>query len=132
LITLTLGRTADRWTVIFERREDLEVLLSRGKPGLHYLGLLIQYVMLVNSEATPESLSEALKPMGTEAQDLPKTYGQRLLEQGRDEGRDEGELRAKHALARKLLAKGTPPSEVAELTELPLEEVQKLTHWSIA
>jgi len=80
--------------------------------------------MLVNPEATQESLSEALKPMGTEAQDLPKTYGQKLLEQGRDEG----ELRAKQALARKLLAKGTPPSEVAELTELPLEEVQKLTH----
>ncbi len=124
LITLKLGRTADRWMIIFERKEDLEVLLSKGKPGLHYLGLLVQYVMLVNPEATQESLSEALKPMGTEAQDLPKTYGQKLLEQGRDEGRRQNQLE----VARKLLAKGMSPADVADATDLPLEEVQKLAH----
>jgi predicted transposase/invertase (TIGR01784 family) len=80
--------------------------------------------MLVNPEATQESLSEALEPMGTEAQDLPKTNGQRLLEQGRDEGRRQNQLE----VARRLLAKGMRPADVADATDLPPEEVHKLTH----
>jgi hypothetical protein len=124
LITLKLGRSADRWMVIFECREDLQDLLSKGKPGLHYLGLLVQYVMMVNPEATQESLSEVLKPMGTEAQALPKTYGMRLVEQGVEQGRREALMET----ARRLLAKGMSPAEVADATDLPLEEVQKLAH----
>jgi hypothetical protein len=124
LITLKLGRSADRWTVIFECREDLQDLLAKGKPGLRYLGLLVQYVMMVNPEATQESLSEVLKPMGTEAQALPKTCGMRLVEQGVEQGRREEKLE----VARKLLALGRPPSEVALATDLPLEEVLRLAH----
>ena len=107
---------------------DLQVEKAKGEPGLHHIGVLVEYLMVVNPEATQEKLEEALKPMGTEVQELPKTYGLRIIEQGRQEGRDEGRRERDLELARKALAKGMSPAEVAELTDLPFEEVQKLAH----
>ncbi len=66
------------------------------------------------------------KPGGIET--MLETAIKERAEKERQEGRQEGELRAKRSMARKLLAKGTPPSDVADLTELTLEEVQSLTH----
>jgi predicted transposase/invertase (TIGR01784 family) len=66
--------------------------------------------------------------MGAEAQDIPNSTGQRLIEQGREEGREEGRREEQRRLASKLLARGTPPAQIAELTDLPLEEVLRLTH----
>ncbi len=37
-------------------------------------------------------------------------------------------MEEKREVARRLLARGMAPAEVAEATELPLEEVQKLAH----
>ncbi len=64
--------------------------------------------------------------MGSEVQDIPRMIGRRLIEQGREEGRQESRREQQLLLAGKLLAKGTPPEEVTELTELPLEEVLDL------
>ena len=58
-----------------------------------------------------------------------------LLSGAREEGREEGitiglekgEMKAKHALARKLLLKGLSLEEVASLTELSLTEVKELS-----
>ena len=44
----------------------------------------------------------------------------------RNEGREEGEQKAKLETARNFLAKGINPDIIAECTGLPLEEVQKL------
>ncbi len=49
-------------------------------------------------------------------------------EKERREGRQEGRMEEKREVARKALAKGMSPADVAELTALPLEEVQRLTH----
>lgn len=43
---------------------------------------------------------------------------------GEEKGREKGERLAKQTLARKLLAKGFPPQEVAVLTELSLAEIE--------
>jgi len=70
--------------------------------------------------------------MGTEAQELPKTYLSRMVEKGREEGREEGRdagrREEKREVARKALAKGMSPQVVADLTDLPLDEVLKLAH----
>ena len=92
------------------------------------LMLLVEYILRVNKHVTVDALAEFLAPMGDEAKEIPMTVGEQLIEQGRQEGIQKGELRAKRSMARKLLAKGMPPTEVAELTELPPEEVQSLTH----
>ncbi len=77
---------------------------------------------------TAQDSTEALKPMGSEAQDIPLTIARRLIEQGREEGRQEGRREQQQQLAGKLLAQGTPLAEVVELMELPLEEVLGLMH----
>ena len=120
LLALKFGRSAELWTAIFASEDDLHELLSDPKVLLHMAELLVEYLLSVNPALTPDSLSEAMKPMGTEAQELPKTYLTRKVEEGRREALVE--------TARKLLALGRPPSEVALATGLPLEEVQKLAH----
>jgi len=51
-----------------------------------------------------------------------------VLKQRDEQVRREGRMEEKRDVARRLLAMGRPPSEVAEATGLPLEEVQKLSH----
>jgi hypothetical protein len=124
LLALKFGRRTEQWKAIFASEDDLHELLSDPKVLLHMAGLLVEYLMSVNPELTADRLSEAMKPMGTEAQELPKTYLSRVVEKERKEARHEKEIE----IALKLLAKGMSPAEVAELTDLPLEEVQKLAH----
>jgi len=124
LLALKFGPSADLWMAIFESEEDLRQLPSEGPELLHLAALLVEYLLTVNPELTPDELSEALKPMGTEAQELPKTYLQQKVEMGRQEGR----MEEKREVARKALARGMSPADVAELTALSLEEVQKLAH----
>jgi hypothetical protein len=128
MLALKFGRSAEPWTTIFTCEDDLRELLSNPKALLHLAELLVEYLLSVNPALTPDSLWEAMKPMGTEAQEFPKTYLSRKVEQSREEGRDEGRRERDFELARKALAKGMSPAEVAELTGLPLEEVLRLAH----
>ncbi|MDY0001507.1 MAG: Rpn family recombination-promoting nuclease/putative transposase [Polyangia bacterium] len=124
MLALKFGQDAKQWIAIFESEDDLRQLPPSGPDLLHLAALLVEYLLSVNPVLTPDALSEAMKPMGTEAQELPKTYLSRKVEQSREEGRRERDLE----LARKALAKGMSPAEVADLTDLPLAEVQKLAH----
>ena len=47
-------------------------------------------------------------------------------QQGRVEGLEQGEQKAKREIAQRLLAKGMPPEQVADLSGLPLAEI--ITH----
>ena len=51
---------------------------------------------------------------------------ERGLEQGRGEGREEGRNDEKHIIARNLLAKGSTPEFVHEITGLSLDEIAKI------
>jgi len=112
--------------------QEFRVLVSSGEPGLRNLALLVEYLLTVNEHVSVDALGEFLAPMGDKAREIPMTVGQQLREEGLREGlqrgRQEGRIEEKRELARKALAKGMSPSEVAELTELSLEEVQKLAH----
>ena len=103
-------------------REDpqFHIEVARGKPGLHNIRLVVHYILVVNDDVTTQQLREVLRPMGAETQDILNSTGRMLIEQGRQE--------EQRRLAAKLLAKGMPPAQVAELTDLPLEEVQRLMH----
>lgn len=51
-----------------------------------------------------------------------------LVDEIRDELIEEGANKKSIAIARKMLAKGTySPEEIAEISELPLDEIKKLT-----
>ena len=60
--------------------------------------------------------------------EIPVTVGEQLIEKGRQKGKQEGRREEKLEVARKALAKGMSPADVAELTDLPLEVIQKLSH----
>lgn len=120
--------------------EEFRVQVSLGESGLRNIALLVEYLLTVNEHVSVDALGEFLAPMGDEAKEIPMTVGQQLIEkglqkgrqeglqEGLQKGRQEGRLEEKREVARKALAKGMSPAEVAELTELSLEEVQKLSH----
>jgi len=57
-----------------------------------------------------------------------ETAIKKRAEKERQEGRQEGRQEKQNEVARKALAKGMSPADVAELTDLTLEEIQSLTH----
>ena len=128
LLAMKHGRGEQLRAAIFEWGEDFRIEAARGEPGLHNIGLIVEYVLVVSNKVKVQDLTEALRPMGAEAQDISKSTGQELIEEGRQKGHREGRQEERREVASRLLAKGTPPAEVAELTELPLEEVLRLTH----
>jgi hypothetical protein len=144
LLAFKHGRGGHLASVVFEWQEDFRIEAGRGEPGLHNIRLVVEYVMVVDDSVETEILVEALRPMGAETQDIPKTTRQRLMqearrlaheegrllghEEGRRLGHEEGRREGRLEVAARALAKGTPPAEVAELTGLTLEEVLELTH----
>ena len=46
--------------------------------------------------------------------------------EGKIEGRNEGKIEEKIEVAKKLIKKGTDVDTIAEITELPKEEIEKL------
>jgi hypothetical protein len=63
------------------------------------------------------------RKMSTSLETLLEQRDEKVREEVREEARQE-----KLRTARKALAKGMSPADVAEVTDLPLEEVQKLAH----
>ena len=120
--------------------DDFSEAVAQGAPDLRIPTLFEKYMMTVNEQATVDAMAEFLAPMGDEVKELPMTLAERLKEEGLQEGlqeglkkglkkgRQEGRLKEKVEVARKALAKGMSPADLAELTDLPLEEVQQLAH----
>jgi hypothetical protein len=90
LLAMKHGRGEQLRTAIFDWEEDFRIEAAKGARGLHNIGLIVHYLLVVSDAVTAQDLAEALKPMGREAQDIPMTTGRRLIEQGREEGRQEG------------------------------------------
>jgi predicted transposase YdaD len=140
LLLFKHGRGSNVLEQLPQWEDEFRILVSLGEPGLRSLALLVEYLMTVNEHVTVDELTEFLTPMGDEAKEIAVTLGQQLidkgrqegeqvgLQKGRQEGRQEGRREALLQTARKALAKGMNPAEVAELTELSLEEVQKLAN----
>lgn len=56
------------------------------------------------------------------------TYGQQLIQKGRHEGMQQGLQQGieqnQQAIAKKMLLKGRPIQEIADLTDLPLSKIK--------
>ena len=108
-----VNRLANRWGTL---------LLS--DPGFE---LLLTY-MLQGSGLSPDELEEKVNKAienSTIEEAVVTTYDQ-LIEKGRREGRQEGRQESAVSLAGKLLSEGMTIEKVAELTELPIEEVREI------
>lgn len=74
--------------------------------GREAVGLVMQYILLVNDHVEPEALQAFLDHAGSpEAKDIVMTAGERLIQQGRHEGRQEGQQEGERALLLRLLRK---------------------------
>jgi len=132
LLLFKTGRIPDVLDLVPSWTEEFRMEAARGKPGLRILSLLVEYLLRVNENVSVGALAEFLAPLGDEIKEIPMTVGEQLIEKGRQEGRQEGEAAGRHKekldVARKALAKGMSPVDVADLTDLPVDEVQTLAH----
>ncbi|MCL0052152.1 hypothetical protein M1M92_01495 [Peptococcaceae bacterium] len=89
------------------------------------------YLINVNNELDIEKLVEVDKKLKTEKGGVIMTTAERLVQEGIQKGIQKGRIEGMKEkaikVARKLLMKGMSIEEVAELTELPEEEIIKLT-----
>ena len=82
----------------------------------------IQYILRLRAHMDEASHNETIRI-------LAEARGRREgLSEGRREGLSEGRREERLAMARKMLAASMPITQVTELTDLPLEEVQDLRH----
>ncbi len=110
---------------IMNYAEDLLRLAQYVSDAFFITTLL--YLINVNNELDIEKLVEVDKKLKTEKGGVIMTTAERLIQEGIQKGRIEGMKEKAIKVARKLLMKGMSIEEVAELTELPEEEIIKLT-----
>jgi Putative transposase, YhgA-like len=131
LLLFKWGRHPDMLEYLRAWQDGLRAVADQDMPGLRILRLFVQYMLQVNDHVTEAALMDFLAPLGEDVKELPMSIGQQLREEGLKEGLQKGLQEGREALlqtARRLLARGMAPAEVAEATALPLEEVQALTH----
>jgi predicted transposase/invertase (TIGR01784 family) len=118
---------------IMNYAEDLLRLAQYVSDAFFITTLL--YLINVNNELDIEKLVEVDKKLKTEKGGVIMTTAERLIQEGIQKGIQEGIQKGRIEgmkekaikVARKLLMKGMSIEEVAELTELPEEEIIKLT-----
>jgi hypothetical protein len=85
------ARTRADFLQILGRWMDVAHEVARAPHGLEALGQVMQYILEVNDYVEPEELQGLLeRDLGPEAKDAIMTAGQRLIEQGRQQGIEQG------------------------------------------
>ena len=91
-ICLKHTRTSADFIKILVRWMDVAREVARAPNGLKSLAQVLRYILEVNDHVEREALQAPLeREIGPEAKEAIVTAGQQLIEQGRREGRREGE-----------------------------------------
>jgi predicted transposase/invertase (TIGR01784 family) len=91
-ICLKHARTSTDFIKILARWMDVASEVARARNGLSALAQVLCYILEVNDHVEREALQTLLeRELGPEAKEAIVTAGQQLIEQGRREGRREGE-----------------------------------------
>jgi hypothetical protein len=78
---------------------DVAREVIRASHGLEALAQVMRYILEVNEHVDPEELQGLLeRDLGPEAKDAIMTAGQRLIEQGRQQGIEQGRQRFQELL----------------------------------
>jgi hypothetical protein len=101
------ARTRADFLQILGRWMDVVREVLRAPHGLEALAQVMRYILEVNEHVGPEGLQDLLeRDLGPEAKDAIMTAGQRLIEQGRqqgiEQGIEQGRQRFQHSLLRLL------------------------------
>ncbi len=93
LVTMCLKHARTRADIvqILSRWKDVAREVARAPHGLEALAQVMRYILEVNEHVEPEELQRLLeRDLGPEAKDAIMTAGQRLIEQGRQQGIEQG------------------------------------------
>jgi hypothetical protein len=131
--TQELAQRLPDWTGLFAQ-------VQAGPEGAEHLVVLIRYLIWVGNKATHEAARQVLHSVvdaqGAEA--LMRSYGEELIEQGRqqglargrEEGREEGRSRGRaEYILRILTARGVHVGEEARQRILTCTDVATLDRW---
>jgi predicted transposase/invertase (TIGR01784 family) len=85
------ARTGADFVPILGRWMDVAREVTRAPNGLEALAQVMRYILEVNEQVRPEALQALLeREIGPEAKDIIVTAGQQLIEQGRQQGIEQG------------------------------------------
>jgi predicted transposase/invertase (TIGR01784 family) len=97
------ARTRADFIQLLARWRDVVRDVFLAPNGLEALALVMRYILEVNNHVEPEHLQALLeRELGPEAKDAIMTAGQRLIEQGRQQGIEQGRQRIQAMLLRQL------------------------------
>ncbi len=109
--------------------KDLKNLEDRGE--LSYIYTILSYIVNAGEVSRKEEFEEIIKTGLSEVDEekvmtLAELYKQEGWQKGRQEGRQEGRIEAEKVIALKLLKNGMDIGQIAQLTELSNNEIEKL------
>ena len=122
------ARTRADFLQILGRWIDVMREVARAPHGLEALAQVMQYILEVNDHVESEQLQGLLlREIGPEAKDAIMTAGQRLIEQGRQEGRQQGIQGVLLRLLRQRFGDAVSAQVEQRIVNAPLEQVEAWT-----
>ena len=99
--------------------------------GLKFLEAVIRYLFYTKDEAKQEVLIKIIEQIPIRGEEIAMTIAEKYIhmgeKRGEEKGKIEGKIEGKIATAVKMIQKKYDIQTIAELTELPLEEIKKLS-----
>ncbi|MBZ4419216.1 Rpn family recombination-promoting nuclease/putative transposase [Myxococcus sp. RHSTA-1-4] len=132
-----LVRKLPEWVALFAQ-------VQAGPEGAEPLKMLIRYLLMVGDEGTHEAAGRVLNSVLGEqrAEELMRSYGEELIERGRQQGLEEGLVRGREEgreegvtrgraeyILRILTARGVPVHEEARQRILTCTDMATLDRW---
>lgn len=118
-------RDSDLVSLLKSMVDLLERLKKEGFDD--YVHITLSYIFKAGDVKDEEGFRKVIRSeLSSEDEEVVMTLAEKYRQKGKLEGKLEGELKALHKMALKFLNRGMSADQVAEMTELSLEEVQKL------
>ena len=120
-----LARRLPEWVALFAQ-------VQAGPEGDSHLAVLVQYLLLMGDRAAHSAAGQVLNlVVGRQrTEDLMRSYGEELIEQGRQEGLARGVIRGRaESILRILAARGMHLDEQARQRILTCTDVATLDRW---
>lgn len=111
---------------------DVAREVARAPHGLEALAQVMQYILEVNDYVEPEELQGLLeRDLGPEAKDAIMTAGQRLIEQGRQQGIEQGRQRVQELLLRLLRQRFGQEVDARVEQRIAAASFEQIEAWSV-
>jgi hypothetical protein len=126
------ARTGPRFVEILGRWMNVVREVARAPNGLEALAQVMRYILEVNEHVEPEALRALLeREIGPEAKDTIVTAGQRLIEQGRQQGIEQSLRRFQQLLLRLLQQRFGQAVDAHVEQRIATASIDQIEAWSV-